>query len=296
MLTPFELYMPKSLNEAISQYAELGNECKILAGGTDVLVEIHGGHKSPACLMDIKNLPELKGLEYTPENGLVIGALTTHHEVEKMPAAKSFYPALVEGVSQVGSVQTRHRGTVGGNICNAVPSGDSLAPLLALNARLLIQGPQGKREVFFEDFFLGSKKTVLQNGELLTHILVPTPSKMSSSAYTKFTRRGAMDLALLGTAVSLTCNDDGKTCKEVRIALATAAPTPMRAKQTESFLKGKELTEEVLKEAGELASAESKPRSSWRASAEYRHEVLKAIVPRTIGEALKRIQIGVGHL
>ena len=292
MLTPFELLMPGSLQEALLQYSSLGKECRILAGGTDVLVEMHSGHASPACLMDIKNLPELKNLEYAADKGLTIGALTTHRQLETLPVIKTAYPALFEGVSQVGSVQIRHRGTIGGNICNAAPSGDTLGPLLALDSRLVLQSIHGKRELSFEDFFTDAKKTALQEGELLTHILVPAPAPLSSSAYTKHTRRNAMDLAMLGAAVNLSCEADGSTCKAVRIALSTAGPTPMRAKQAEEFLTGRKLTEKVLKEAGELASAGAKPRSSWRATAEYRHELLKVLVPRTIAAAAQRLQNG----
>jgi len=291
MLNKFKLLVPADLNEALAEYAELGGKCKILAGGTDVFVEMHGG-KTYDCLLDIKNLEELKGVDYTPENGLVIGALTTHRTLERMPLIKKIYPALYDGVSQVGSVQTRTRGTIGGNICNAVPSGDTLGPLLALNARLVVQGLSGMREIPFEDFFIGPKKTALCEGELLVRILVPPPNEESGSAYTKFTRRKAMDLALLGAAVSLTCGD-GKTCGDIRISLSTAAPTVIRARETERFLNGRKLTKEALKEAGNIASAEAKPRSSWRSSEAYRRELLKVLVPQTIEKALERIQRGV---
>ena len=287
MLNKFELFIPETLEEALTQYALLGKRCKILAGGTDVLVEMHSGHKSYELLMDIKKIEELKGVEYTPENGLVIGAATTHRYLERWPVIREVYPALYEGVSQVGCVQTRHRGTIGGNICNAAPSGETLGPLLALNASLVLQSSKGMRELPFGEFFTGPKKTVLQEGELLTHILVPAPASNSSSAYTKFTRRKAMDLALLGTAVNLAIHQ-GKICENVCISLTTAAPTVIRAKKTEAFLIGKALTAETMKEAGVIAAAEARPRSSWRSSEEYRREVLKEIVPKTIALAFRR--------
>jgi len=292
MLNKFDLLVPKTLDEALQQYAELGSKCKIFAGGTDVLVSMHGGHKAYALLMDIKNLEELKGVEYTPEKGIVIGALTTHRCLERLPVIKEVYTALFEGVSQVGSVQTRNRGTIGGNICNAVPSGDTLGPLLALNASVIVQSVRGAREIPFGELFPGPKKTALQEDELLIKILIPARLPNSASAYTKFARRNSMDLALLGTAPDLISND-GKTCNNVRISLTTAAPTIIRARKTEEYLAGKELTKDVMKEAGEIASAEAKPRSSWRSSEEYRREVLKAIVPRTLAIALDRIQKGV---
>ncbi len=258
-----------------------------------MFVEMHGGDKAYSLLMDIKNLGELKGVEYTPEKGLVIGALTTHRCLERLPVIKEVYPALYDGVSQVGCAQTRCRGTIGGNICNAAPSGDTLGPLLALNASLVVQSVGGTREIPFERFFPGPKKTALQEGELLIKVLVPAPAPYSSSAYTKFTRRNAMDLALLGAAVDLT-SEDGKSCANVRVSLTAAAPTVIRAGKTEGFLTGRELTVEVMQQAGEIASAEAKPRSSWRSSEQYRREVLKAIVPRTISSALERVRKGAG--
>ncbi len=293
MLNKFELYMPTHLQEALEQYAELGQHCKILAGGTDVLIEMHGGHKHYDCLMDIKNLDELKGMEFSEEEGLVIGALTTHRELEMSPLVKSRFTALYESARQVGCVQTRYRGTIGGNICNAVPSGDTLGPLLALDAALVLQSKSGMRTIAFRDFFLGAKKTVLQAGELLVKIIIPTPAPHSSSAYTKFTRRKSMDLALLGCSVVLSSRD-GKRCDEVRISLTTAAPTVIRTPETEAFLKGKDLSAETILAAGAIAAAEARPRSSWRSSEEYRREVLKAIVPRTIDTALSRLQEGAG--
>jgi len=284
MLNKFELLTPLNLKEALNIYAELGSKCKILAGGTDVLVEMHGG-RIYECLMDIKNLNELKGVEYSPIRGLVIGALTTHRELERLPIIKKLYPALYDGVSRVGAVQTRCRGTIGGNVCNAAPSADSLGPLLALNASFITESIHGTRCISFEDFFIGAKKTALLPGELLVKILLPPPQENSGSAYTKFTRRKAMDLALLGVAVNLSV-EDGNICKAVRISLSTAAPTVMRAKNAEQCLVGKELTETVLTEAGIIASAEANPRSSWRASEKYRRELLRAIVPQTIKQAL----------
>lgn len=294
MLNKFELLIPESLEEALEQYAELGSQCKILAGGTDVLIEMHGGHKRYDCLMDIKNLDELKGMRFSAEEGLVIGALTTHRELEMSPLVKNQFTALYEAARQVGCVQTRYRGTIGGNICNAVPSGETLGPLLALDASLVLQSKAGKRTVPFGEFFLGAKKTVLQAGELLIKIIIPVPAPNSSSVYTKFTRRNSMDLALLGCSAVLTSRD-GKTCDEIRIALTTAAPTVIRAPETEAFLKGKALTDEIIEAAGTIAAAEAKPRSSWRSSEEYRREVLKAIVPRTIAAAAQRVREGAGQ-
>jgi len=289
MLKPFELLSPTSIDEAVKTLAELGQSCKIMAGGTDVLVSMHAGSLKPEFVMDIKGISELNHAPITDNGGLIISALATHDQIEHMPEIGKRYSALKDAVSRVGSVQTRTRGTIGGNICNAVPSGESLGPLIALDAELRLYGSDGERTVAFEDFFLGAKKTVLKPGELLCSVRLPANPANFCSAYTKFTKRKAMDLALLGVTVCIGLSGDGK-CEHVRIALTTAAPTPMRAKNAENYLLGKKPDDNVLKEAGKLASAEAKPRSSWRAEAGYRHALIEELVPRTAKEALKRLK------
>lgn len=292
MLAPFDLLIPETLDEALSILAEKGQDCKIYAGGTDVFVDMHAKYEQHPYLMDIKGLSELKEFEYNPGQGVSIGALTTHHFLERSPVILRYYPALNEGASKVGSVQIRHRGTIGGNICNAVPSGDTLGPLLALNAKAVIAGVYGRREMPLEDFFLGPKKTALNSGELLVKIVLPDPGK-TSSAYIKFTRRGAMDLALLGASASIGLDEYG-ICNFARISLTTCAPVPMRARQAEARLIGQKLTDELIRDAGITAAQEANPRSSWRCSEEYRREVLKEIVPRVIRTASERAEKGVG--
>lgn len=291
MLPQFELIVPETLEEALEILNQLGTEARILAGGTDVLVQMRGGQSRPRYLVDIKKLNQLKGIQFSPEQGLTIGALTTHRELELSPLIREKFTILHDGVSRVGSVQIRNRATIGGNICNALPSADSAAPLLALGAKLRLQSLKGEREVPLEEFFLGPRQTVLNPGEMLTHIIIPSASKANAGAYIKFTRRKAMDLALLGVAVYLETETDLVTCGQARIALATAAPTPIRVYQAEEALKGKRLTDdEVLKEAGEIASRQARPRSSWRSSEEYRRHLIKVLVPRAARLALARIQ------
>lgn len=292
MLPAFDLLIPSTLEEAVQLLAEKGGACKIVAGGTDVFVDMHGKYEAVPCLLDIKGLDALKEFCYEPGKGLTIGALITHHFLDRSEVIRQYFPALFEGASQVGSVQIRQRGTVGGNICNAVPSGDTLSPLLVLDAAVVLAGPSGQREIPLEDVFLGPKKTALGPDELLVKLLLPDPGK-SRSAYIKFTRRGAMDLALLGAAASLELDGDG-LCRKVRIGLTTSAPVPLRAKRAEAVLEGKVPTEDMLVQAGLAASEEARPRSSWRGTEEYRRDVLKEIVPQVLRTALDRTKRGVG--
>jgi len=287
MLMPFELLSPVNLNEAVQIISEFGDECKIMAGGTDVLVAMHAGSISPNYVVDIKGAKELLGKPVFGRNGFTIPALATHDELEHTPEVKKYYAALLDGVSCVGSIQTRMRGTIGGNICNALPSGDTLGPLLAFDAMLSVYGPGGWRELPFEAFFIAAKKTALEPGELLCHINMPSPPQRFGSAYAKFGRRKGMDLALLGVTAALGLDENGYI-NRARIALTTAAPTPIRAKSAEEYLLGKLPGDDTLKEAAKLASNEAKPRSSWRAPAWYRHRLIETLLPGTAKLALER--------
>ena len=290
MLPPFELFISESLREASDLLLKYNGKARLYAGGTDILVQMKRGLSHPEALVDIKGIPELYGIDDTEVNGLAIGALTTHHELEKSKAVREKYPALHDGVSRVGSIQTRNQGTIGGNLCSALPSADSAGPLLALGAKVRIFGPQGERELSLEKFYIGAKRTALEPGEILTNIVIPPLEPMNGQAYIKFSRRKAMDLALLGVAVYLERDEKTMTCRRARIALTTAAPTPIRAYQAEEFLQGRPLTEDTLKEAGLVAADEAKPRDSWRSGKEFRRHLIKVLVPRVAKVALARLE------
>ena len=287
MLPAFELLTPSTIAEAVKMKLETGG--KFLAGGTDILVDMHSGKERYATLIDIKGLGELKRFESA--QGLEFGALTPHRAFERSSLVRERYTALFEGCSQVGSPQIRARGTVGGNICNAVPSADSIGPLLVFDADCVIAGAQGERRVPLCGFFTGARKTVLGEGELLKSVILGEPAKGSGSAYSKYTRRNAMDLALFGVSCYIVL-DKGRV-EAVRIALTTASPTPMRATDAEAFLTGKALGEAalgeaLLREAAELVAKQARPRSSWRSSAEFRLALARELALRTVGLAAER--------
>ena len=282
MLPEFDLIFPETVAEACALKLQGG---RILAGGTDVLVSMHGGVLRPRTLIDIKALTELRGVMET-EEGLDIGALTTHREMEVSPLIRKRYTALYEGCSQVGSMQIRFRGTLGGNICNAVPSADSTGPLLSLGAVCVVAGPEGERRVPLCEFFTGPKRTVLTEGELLKRILLPWPEKHAGSCYTKFTRRNAMDIALYGVSCYIALQDE--RIASARIALTTAAPTPIRAYEAEKVLIGRVPDGALAAEAGECARTEARPRSSWRSSAEFRLQLTGELTARTVMAAVER--------
>ncbi len=288
MLNSFELLTPKTLAEAIKMYAE-HPESKVLAGGTDIFVEMHAGKEIP-CLLDIKQIKELRGLSWSEAKGLSIGALATFAEVERFEIVKKYYPALTDAISKTASVQVRMRGTIAGNICTASPAGDSSGVLLAYGASVRLQGLEGMRELPITEFFKGYKTTALKKDEILTHILIPAPLPNTGSASTKFTRRKAMDIGIIGSAVRIICGME-EVCTHAYIALLSAAPTPIRVKKAEDYLVGKKITEDVIKRAGELAYEIAQPKT-WRSSEEYSRDMVKVVVPQTIAAAYDRMKKG----
>lgn len=283
MLPKFDLYMPRTIQEACRLKAE---GAEVVAGGTDVFVNMHGGKDRTAKVVDVKGVPELQGHTFDPERGLDLGALTTHREIELWDVIRERYPAMFEGCSRVGSVQIRTRGTLGGNICNGAPSADSIGPMLVHDAQAVVTGLKGSREVPLKEFYLGLKKLDMGPDELLTRIRIPAPPDLSGSHYIKYTRRKAMDLALLG--VSAYVELDGDVLKKVRLALTTAAPVPMRAEKTEALLTGQLVSSSLLAAAGKTVLEESHPRSSWRSSAEFRLALLEELTVQALEKAIGR--------
>lgn len=289
MLPEFELFEPRDLQEAMTILAELGGRARPFAGGTDLLVEMREGRARPEYLVDIKGLDELKGITVSEDGLVVIGALTTLRALERSAAIRERLPILYDAVSQMGSVQIRSRGTIGGNLCNAHASADGTAALLALGARLQLQGPHGRRDIAIEDFFSGTHKTVLNLGEVLTHIHLSTRSPGSGAAYSKFTVRKAMDAALVGVGVFLQTEQGGAVCRAARIALATTGPRPERAVRAEEALRGQRLSDDLFAQAGDAAAQEANVGSNWRAPEDYARHLIKVVLPEVARLAWNRV-------
>jgi len=278
---------PDNLEEALGLLKEHGPRATLIAGGTDVMVKIRNTKKTPEVLVSIRGLKDLKYIE--KRSGYHIGALTTHRMLEQSELVKAELSALHDGASRVGSVQVRNVATLGGNICNAAPSADTAGPLLVLDALVFMEGPEGKRSVPITEFFTGTYKTVLKKDEVLTEIKIPGEMEHFGSAYWKHSRRKAMNLPILGIAVSLKL--EGEIISDVRIALTVAAPTPVRAYKAEAFLKGKPMGDEALNEAGKIAASTEccSLRDSLRGEAWYRGEIIEVYVPRMARLAAERI-------
>jgi CO/xanthine dehydrogenase FAD-binding subunit len=275
------------LKEVFGLLKKHGPRATLIAGGTDVMINIRNKELAPEVLISLRGLEDLRFIRKT--NGYHIGALTTHTMLEQSDMIRAELSALHDAASQVGSVQIRNVATVGGNICNAAPSADTAGPLLALDATVVLEGPQGRREVPMADFFTGPSKTVRKGNEVLVEFHIPEKPGHFGSAYWKHSRRKAMDLPLLGIAVALTLSES-EEISNAKIGLTVAAPVPMRAYKAEEFLKGKRLGDEVLAEAGRIACSEASPRDSLRGKAWYRTEMIQVYVPRMAALAAQRIR------
>ncbi|NIO05977.1 MAG: xanthine dehydrogenase family protein subunit M [Proteobacteria bacterium] len=286
-MVKFEYLKPKSIDEAISLHQSHGQKAKYIAGGTDVMVKIKEGKISPQYLISLRHLQGLGRIIYK-DGELRIGAMVTHRMLELSPVIRKEFPILTDSTANIGSVQIRNVATIGGNIINAVPSADGAIPLITLGAEVRIRGPKGERSMALEDIFIGPGQTLLEAGEILLEFIIPKLPPHTGGAYCKHTRRAAMELPILGVAVRISLADDMKTCTEARIGLGVLAPTPMRAQNAESILKGRKLEEKILKRAGEIAAGECKARDSVRGEAWYRRAMVEILVPRLTKVAMER--------
>lgn len=310
-MSNFEYHKPQTVKEAIGLMESLEN-AKYIAGGTDVMVLIRQGKLAPANLVSLRNITELNGIDI--QNGVKMGAGATHTEIANNGFIRKRYSALADAAGNVGSKQIRNVATVGGNICNAAPSADTACPLLVFDAKVVIAGKPGSREVPIDDFFLGPNKAALGPGELVTGVVMPAFGENTGSAYIKHARRHAMDLPILGIAARVTvkvggseagCRDAFGTSdmsqiirglekekvafEDVRIAMSVVAPRPVRAKKAEEALKGKIISEKLFEEVGEIAASESQPRDSIRGEAWYRREMVKVLTRRALLRSINRI-------
>lgn len=271
----FEYLKPDSIKETISILSQYGKKAQILNGGTDLIVEMRDKIIQPEYVIDIKAIPQLNKITYSEQDGLHIGATVTLNEISNSKVVQTRYPILVEACKTVGSYQVRNRATLVGNICNASPAADTTPPLLVLEAKVNIVGPDGEKTILLNQFFVGVKKNILKKGEIVTSVTVPPIKDEWTGVYLKQGRRKDVDLATVGVAV--VCIRD-----EIRIALGAVAPTPVRAFKTEELLRGKTIDESILEKAGKSALTEVSPISDVRSSKEYREEIIKVLVRRAI--------------
>ena len=277
----FEFSRPDSLEQALSVLSENPGEVRPLAGGTDLIEQVKQGRHEPKIIMDLKSIPELCKLDWDPKDGLRIGAATSCSEVYQHQIVRTHFPAIVDAGMLVGSIQIQNRAAIGANVCNAAPSGDTIPALLIYEAKAMIISPRGSREVPLEKFFVGPGRTVLEGDEILMEIIVPPPAPRSHSSYLRFIPREEMDIAVVGVGSMVSLDENG-TCSTARVALASVAPTPVRAFHAESILEGNPPTKILVEEAARNAVLDSSPISDVRGTAEYRKNLVEVLTSRTL--------------
>jgi len=286
MLMPeFEYLAPETLAEACAVLGRFGGRAKVLAGGSDLIVKMKAGLESPACLVSLKRLHELKGIRLEAGVGVRIGARVTHNELVSSPVLGLWFPSIPAAAASMAGYQIRNVGTVGGNLVNAVPSADLPPILLALNAKVRLVGAAGERTLPLEEFFVGPGKTVLAQGEILAEVIIPE-QELTGSHYLKFGLRKADALAVVGVAAAVKMQGD--VFADVRIALGAVAPVPLRVRAAEDALRGKPATEENFAVAGKLAAQAAKPITDIRGSAEYRLHLVDVLTRDSLRTAIAR--------
>ena len=281
----FEAGSPKEAVELLQEHPE----AHIIAGGSDVLIEIREGKLSGASLVSIQKLDELRGVSLDNEGIIRIGAMTSMSQLIKDSIINKYFAVIAEAAITIGGPQLRNIATIGGNVCNGVTSADTASTLLAYDAVMEYLGPGGKRYVPIAEHYIAAGKTALLPGEILTAIIINNESyKDYSGCYIKYAMREALDIATIGCSANVRLSDNGKTIESMRIAYGVAGPVPMRSPSAEAAASGKPVSEETINAAAKEALKDINPRTSWRASAEFRIHLAEELARRAIRESIKR--------
>ncbi|MFQ6027725.1 MAG: FAD binding domain-containing protein [Dehalococcoidia bacterium] len=283
----FEYLEARSLRQAVSLLQRYGEDARLVAGSTDFLVRWRTGTWSPKYVINLQHISRLSRIGYSSRSGLRLGALVTIQELSDHPQIRRNYPALATAAASFAGVQIRNLATVGGNVCNASPAGDTLPGLLVFDAQCRVVGTQGERSIPLDQFFVGPGRTALQAGEILTEIQLPPTVANTGSIYIKHSPRGAMDIAMVGVALLVTLGEGGRVCRDARIALGAVAATPLRAYAAEEMLKGQTITPELLDSVSAEAQRAATPIDDVRGSASYRHAIVGALTRRTLERAVQ---------
>ena len=289
-LSGFEYVAPTDLTAAATALRDAGGRACVLAGGTDILVQLREGMRSADLVIDVKKIPELLQLEYASDSGLCLGAATPCYQIYTTADVVNAYPALVDATRIIGGWQIQSRASVGGNLCNSSPAADSIPPLLVHQAVCHLAGPAGRRSIPVSDFCTAPGKNSLQPGELLATLTLPPQPANAGSAYQRFIPRNEMDIAVASAASWIELDDSRNAIKSARIALGAVAPTPVLAEEASQFLVGKAPTEENFSEAGVLARQVASPIDDMRGTVEFRVHLAGVLTQRTLALAHQRVQ------
>jgi carbon-monoxide dehydrogenase medium subunit len=284
-MVKFDYFEPNSLQEACALLERHGDEAKLIAGGTALLIWMRMKLLNPRVVISLAKLPDFDSILFDSKNGLTIGAGARHRDIELHPAVQEHYPLLYETFRKVAQPRIRNMATIGGNLCQGDPMTDPGASLLALDAAVVLLSSKGKRTVALDEFFVDYYQTAIEPGEILTEIRVPPPVSGLRWSHIKFLPRSQEDFATVGVALALRLRGD--TCDEVRLALNSVAPTILRAKNAERILRNQKISDKLISEMAEIAATEVDPIDDNRGSAEYKREMVKVLVRRAAAEAQK---------
>ncbi len=281
------LYEAESVAHAIQLLME-HPEAQIIAGGSDVLVQMREGKRAGKELVSIYGIDAMRGISYEEDGAIRIGSLTSFSHITKDPIIQEHINVLGEAVDMVGGPQIRNIGTIGGNTCNGVTSADSASTLHAWDAIIEITGPEGVRRIPIHDFYIKAGKVDLRPGELQTAIIIPKAAYEGYKGhYIKYAMRNAMDIATTGCSVNVKLSEDKTTIQDARIAYGVAGPVPMRAPSAEALIKGKPVTRAAVKEFAEAVLQDINPRDSWRAAKAFRQHIAVVMAERALTESIR---------
>ncbi len=283
----FDYLEPSSIPEASQMLATHRDNCRMMAGGTALMLALRQRMVTPTHVISLRNIRDLRGITYDDKAGLRIGALTLHAEVARSPLVRAHFPMLADMASRLANPQVRNQGTIGGNLSYADPATDPPSCLMALNADVVLSSARGNRILKVEDFVVDYYVTALEPDELVSEIRIP-PSAFNAGYHARFLRTAAEHRPLVNLAVSL--NKQGDVCEDVRMVVGAATATPTRLRKAEGFLKGKTVTQRVANDAAELAATEVDPISDIRGNADFRREMVRVVCRRTLDGLFDRAE------
>jgi aerobic carbon-monoxide dehydrogenase medium subunit len=282
----FDYLEPTSVAEACALLKRHGGEAKVFAGGSHVTILMKQGLYQPKALVNIKKIPELKGIQFKNGEGLIIGALVTHRELETSALVREKFPVLCEAEGEVANIRVRNMGTVGGNLASGEPLTDLSQIFIALDARLKIIGAGGERSILVEDLFLDFYTTSLAEDEIITQVVLPPLPAKSGIEYIRFSSSSVVDKPAAGVAARLSL--DGESVQFARVVLGCVGPTPVRARKAEALIGGKKLTAELIEKAAGSAAQECSPTNDLRGSERYKRAIVGTLVKRALGAAYEK--------
>jgi carbon-monoxide dehydrogenase medium subunit len=281
----FDYLQPKTLKSALGLLEKHGDQARVIAGGTSLLIMMRQRLLMPKVVVSLADIPKFDRITYSAKNGLTIGAGARHRDIELSPAVKQHYPLLHETFHKVAQPRIRNMGTIGGNLAAGDPLTDPGASLIALDAEVVLASRTAQRVLKLDEFFVDYYQTALNPGELLSEIRVPPPSR-PLWAHIKFTPRSVEDFATVGVALTMRLKNGA--CEDIRLGLNSVASTIVHATRAENILRGQEITDAKLQEMGEVAATEVDPMDDNRGSADYKREMVKVLVRRAAQDALQR--------